>query len=94
MLLIIVVLIPKGNSREYCDIGLLEVIWKLIEQVLNERISGIEVHDCLHGCWMKCGCRTGIMEAKCVQQLAFIEQTPLYGIFIDLWKACNAMDRD
>ena len=33
------------------------------------------------------------MEAKLVQQLAFAEQCPLYGIFIDLKKAYDAMDR-
>ena len=54
-------------------------------------MSGIEVHT-LHGFRAKHERGTGIMEAKLVQQLAFIEQCPLYGIFIDLWKACDAMD--
>ena len=67
MLLTIVVLIPKGNSCIYCGIGLLEVIWKLIEQVLEERMSVIEVHDSLHVFRAKRGCRTGIMEAKLAQ---------------------------
>ena len=49
MLLTIIVLIPKGNSGNYSGIGLLEVIWKLIEWVLDERMSEIEVHDSLHG---------------------------------------------
>ena len=46
MLLIIVVLIPKGNSGDYRGIELLEVIWKLVERILDERMSAIEVHDC------------------------------------------------
>ena len=33
------------------------------------------------------------MEAKLAQQLAYIEQVPLFGIFIDLHKAYDAMDR-
>ena len=33
------------------------------------------------------------MEVKFVQQLAFVEQCPLYRIFIDLQKAYDAMDR-
>jgi hypothetical protein len=33
------------------------------------------------------------MEAKLAQQLAFVEQAPLYGILIDLRKAYDAMDR-
>ena len=94
MLLTIVVLIPKGNSGDYRGIGLLEVIWKLIERVLDERMSAIEVHDSLHGFRAKRGGGTGIMEAKLAQQLAWIEQVPLYGIFIDLRKAFDAMDRE
>ena len=35
MLLTIVVLIPKGYSWEYHSIGLLEVNWKFVEQVLD-----------------------------------------------------------
>ena len=94
MLLTIVVLIPKGNSGDYRGIGLLEVVWKLIKRVLDERMSAIEVHDSLHGFRAKRGCGTGIMEAKLVQQLTFVEQAPLFGIFIDLRKAYNAMDRE
>jgi hypothetical protein len=48
-LLTIVVLVPNGNTREYCGIGLLKVLWKVIERVLDERMSAIEVHDALHG---------------------------------------------
>ena len=33
------------------------------------------------------------MEANLVQQLTFIEQSPLYGIFVNLLKAYGAMDR-
>ena len=91
MLLTIVVLIPKGNSGDYRGIGLLEVIWKLIKWVLDERMSEIEVHDSLHGFSAKPGCDTGIIEAKLTQQLAFVEQCPLYGIFINLRKAYDAM---
>ena len=93
MLRMIVVLIPKGTSGDFRGIGLLEVIWKLIERVIDERLSKIELHDCLHGFRAKRGCGTGIMEAKLVQQLAYREQCPLYGIFLDLKKAYDAMDR-
>ena len=64
MLLTIIVLIPKATSGNCRGIGLLEVIWKLIERVLDEWMSQIEVHDCLHGFRAKSGCRTGITEAK------------------------------
>ena len=84
MRLTIIVLIPKGNSGNYHGIGLFEVIWKLIKRVLDEWMSQIEVHDCLHGFRAKRGCGTGIMEAKLAQQLTFIKQSPLFGIFVDL----------
>ena len=57
-------------------------------------MSGIEVHDSLHGFRAKRRCGTGIMEAKLAQQLAFVEQAPLFVIFIDLRKAYDAMDRE
>ena len=41
MLLAIVVLIPKGSSGDFRGIGLLEVIWKLLERMLNARFAKI-----------------------------------------------------
>ena len=49
MLLAVVVLIPKGTSGDYRGIGLLEVIWKLLERVLDARLSEIGLYDYLHG---------------------------------------------
>ena len=66
---------------------------KLLERVLDARLSEIDLHDYLHGFRAKRGCGTGIMEAKLLQQLAFREQVPMFGIFLDLRKASNAMDR-
>ena len=94
MLWTIIVLVPKGNTGDFRGIGLLDVIWKVIERVLDERLSKIPLHDTLHGFRAKRGCGTGIMEAKLAQQLAFIERVPLYGIFVDLRKAYDAMDRE
>ena len=87
------VLIPKGSSGDYRGIGLLEVVWKLIERVVDEGLSKIELHDTLHGFRAKRDCGTGIMEAKLVQQLAHREQCPLFGVFLDLRKVYDAMDR-
>ena len=84
MMLTIVVLIPKGNSGDFRGIGLLEVVWNAVENALDFRLSKTPLHDCLHEFWKKRGCGTGIMEAKLVQQLAFAEQCPPFGIFIDL----------
>ena len=62
MLRIVVVLIPKGSLADYRGIGMLEVVWKLIKKVVDERLSKIELHDASHGFRAKHGCRTGIME--------------------------------
>ena len=94
MLRTIIVLIPKGASGDFRGIGLLEVIWELIERVLDERLSKNELQFYLHGFRAKRGCGTGIMEAKLVQQLAYREQAPLFCIFLDLKKAYDAMDHD
>lgn len=64
-----------------------------MEKVLDARLSKIPLHDCLHGFWPKRGYGAGIMEAKLVQQLAFAEQYPLYGIFVDLREAYDAVER-
>ena len=44
-----VVLLPKGNG-DYRGIGLLEISWKVIESIINQRItSKVKFHDALHG---------------------------------------------
>mmetsp|Transcript_7501 Transcript_7501/g.17018 ORF Transcript_7501/g.17018 Transcript_7501/m.17018 type:complete len:296 (-) Transcript_7501:86-973(-) len=93
MLWMVVVLLPKGGG-DYCGIGLLEPFWKCIEVLMDKRLQSIEFHDCLHGFLSGRGTGTAITEAKLTQQLAYLEQAPLYGIFIDLRKAYDAMDRD
>jgi hypothetical protein len=55
-------------------------------------LEAIELHDSLHGCCNKCGTGTTIIETKLAQQLSYLELNPFYGVFLDLWKAFNAMD--
>ena len=90
---IITVLVPKGRGV-YCGIGLLEPIWKVIERVMDQRLKAIDLHDSLYGCSNQRGMGTTVIEAKLTQQLTHIEQTPFYGVFVDLTKAFDAMDRD
>jgi hypothetical protein len=63
LLWIIVVLIPKGGGN-YHGIGLLEPIWKVIEQIINHRLDAFELHNSLHGCRNKRGTGTAIIKAK------------------------------
>jgi hypothetical protein len=84
---VVTVLIPKGG-RDYCGIGLLEPIWKVIKRVMDHRLKVIALHNSLHGC------RNGQVKAKLTQQLAHIEQAPFNGVFIDLKKVFDAMDQE
>ncbi|KAL7536992.1 hypothetical protein ACHAWF_005620, partial [Thalassiosira exigua] len=61
---------------------------------MDRRLNCLELHDCLHGYRAKRGTGTAILEAKLTQQLAWLEQHLLYGIFIDIRKAFDAMDRE
>jgi hypothetical protein len=88
---VITALIPKGGG-EYHGIGLLEPIWKVLEKVMDLRLEAIVLHDSLHGCLALQGAGTRIIEAKLAQQLAHLEQTPFFGIFIDLRKVFDAVD--
>jgi hypothetical protein len=88
---VVTVLIPKGGG-DYRGISLLEPIWKVIKRVMDKQLEAIVLHDSLHGCCNGRGTGTAVIEAKLTQQLAHIEQTPFYGVFINLKKAFNAMD--
>ncbi len=58
------------------------------------RLEAIVLHDSLHGCRNQQGTGTAVIEAKLTQQLTHIEQSPFYGVFVDLTKAFDPMDRE
>ena len=65
-----VVLIPK-RKKDYRGIGLVEVMWKLVAEILNRRFTAsITYHDFLHGFRVGHGTGTTTLEAKLLQQLA------------------------
>ncbi len=72
----------------------MEPIRKCIERVIDHRLNAIELHDSLHGCRDGRGTGTAIIEAKLAQQLSYLELKPFYGVFLDLRKAFDAMDRE
>ena len=62
-----VVRLPKGE-KDYRDIGLVEVMWKVVAVILNRRFtSSITYHDALHG--FRAGRSTGnaTLKAKLLQ---------------------------
>ena len=89
---VIVILKPKGKGN-FRGIGLPEPVWKVIENVIDGRLQAIQLHDCLHGFMAGRGTGTATIEAKLTQQLAYLEQTPLYEIFVDLKKAYDSVDQ-
>jgi hypothetical protein len=58
------------------------------------RLGSIEFHPCLHGGLPKRGTGMATIEAKLAQQLAWMEQEPLYQVFVDLRKAYDHLDRE
>ncbi len=60
---------------------------------MDQCLNIVKLHDCLHGFQSLKGTGTAAIEAKLVIQLAYLEQHLLYGVFLDLQKAFNAMDR-
>ncbi len=88
---VIKVFIPKGGG-DYRGIGLLKLIWKVVEGVMHHQLKVIILNNSIHGCRNGQGAGTAIIETKLTQQLAHIEQAPFYSIILDLKKACDAMD--
>ncbi len=61
---------------------------------MDHWLEAIVLHDSLHGCPNQWGTGTAVIKAKLTQQLAHIEQSPFYGMFVDLTKAFDTMDRE
>ena len=79
------VLTPKGTSGSFRWIGLLEIEWKIVERIIDARLECAPLNNALRTLRPGHGRGTGIMEMMLAQQL---------GIFLNLKKAYNAMDRD
>ena len=88
------VLLPKAVEGEFRGIGLLEIFWKLNTSIIDVRIKlAVDFHDCLHGFRPRRGTGTACIEAKLLQQLSVVEQSPLFKVFLDLKKAYDTLDR-
>ena len=82
------------GKKDYRGIGLVEVMWKILAEILNLRLTAsITFHDFLHGFREGRGTGTATLKAKLLQQLAALREEVLYVIFLDLHKAYNALDR-
>ena len=84
---------PQGK-KDYRGIGLMEVIWKVVAEILNRRLTAsITFHNFLHIFWAGCGTGTATLEAKLLWKLAALREEVLYVIFLDLHKSYDALDR-
>jgi hypothetical protein len=91
----ILALIPKSDSSQMRGIGLMEIIWKTITKIMNDRINeNVKFHDGLHGCVPGRGTGTALIETKLAMQLAQRDSRPWYQIFLDLTKAFDSIDRE
>ena len=63
------------------------MFWKLLTSIIDGRMK-----ESLHGFRAKRGTGTAIFEAKLFQQLAAIEQVPVFEVFLDLKKAYDTLD--
>ena len=78
------------SSCRIVIVGLLEVIWKVVEAVIDTWIKTVvQFHDVLHRFFSGRGARTAIMELKIAQELASVDQDPILLVFLDLSKAYN-----
>jgi hypothetical protein len=57
-------------------------------------LNTLLLHEALHGCCNRHGIGTAIFKAKLAQQLAHLKQEHFHGVFFDLKKAFDAMDRE
>ena len=87
-------ILPKGNG-DYWGIGLLELSWKIIELIINQRIaSKVTFHNALHGFQANRGTGIACIEAKLLHPLSEMVQTTLHFIFLDFWKVYDTVDRE
>ena len=89
----ILVLIPKGNTDTW-GIVLLETLWKAVEAIIDTCLwASIQFHDVL--CEFRAGrnTETVTMEIKLYQELASVNQDPLFLVFLDPRKAYDTVDR-
>ena len=85
-------LIPKLNVDNW-GIGILEVFWKVVEEVIENQINSVvQFHDGLHGFCAGRGTGTSTMELKLAQELASVDQDLLFLLFLYIRKAYYNLD--
>ena len=74
-------------------VGLLKVLWKIIEAVIDTPVkTDVQFHDILHGFCPHQITRISNMDLKMARNLVSLEQYPLFLVFMDLRKAYDMLD--
>ena len=90
----LLVLITKGTTDTQ-GIGMLEILWKVVEALIYTRIiASLNMQDVSHRFRDGRGTRAAIMELKLAQELAIIDQSPLFLVFLDLRKAYDTVEQE
>ena len=88
------VLIPKRGGG-YCRIELMGVVWKTVVVIINRCLrEATTLHGVINGLRAGHGIGTASIKAKLLQQFTSMREKVLYGIFLDLNEAYDALERD
>ena len=90
----ILVPIPRGTTNTI-GIGLLEILWKVVDALIYTHLrASLQMHDVLHEFRAGTGMGTAILDLKLDQDIAIIDQDPLFLVFLDLRNSYDTVDRD
>ena len=90
-----VVLIPRGDGRDFQGIGTVEVLLKTVTGLLNRHFTAaIYLNDVLHGFQAVNGMGTAAVEVKLLQQLTAMRDVVIHKIFLDFQKVYDNLDWD
>ena len=84
-----------GASGDFRGINLVEVLWKDVTSLLNQRLTAIiPFHDVMHGFREGHGTETTTIKANLLQQLTDMSEVVLFEVFLDLQNSYDTLDWD
>ena len=90
----ILILIPKETTDTW-GVGLLYTLWKVEEALIDTRLqTSLQMHDVLYGFRTRRGTGVAIIELKLSQELATIDKSPIFLVFLDLRKSYATLDQE
>ena len=88
----ILILTLNGNTENQ-GIGLLDVLWKVIESIIDTCINkALTLHEIIHEFQSGRGTGTSSVDINLTQELESVDQDPLLLVFLDLRKVHEKLD--